>query len=274
MNRANFYHGKGPNFYAGRGALYGQGISHEKLRQMLRLYKTSNRLDPRESSLPLVHLAKLMHDGANGRGGFFPLAALIPLIGSALSGLGSAAVAAAPALAGGLATGAAGALGGLAVKKITGSGLNNAMQNEHVARVLLPRFLQYHDGQWYTGTGIGDLFKSLAGKFGNLVKNKHIAKIGSAARDAVLNKTVETLQELGNAKIAGPVTKKKTTMTTTKRPAPMKKNTKPAKQKRETVQEIVQTSMPQTTAPVMTTTPSQMRNPYEEMLLRGTGYYQ
>lgn len=264
MNRAgpnNFYMGRGgPNMYTGQGALHGQGIPHGKLMRMLRAYKTANRIDHREH-LPIHHMKYLMEEGASGRGGFLPLAALIPLIASAASYLGPP-----------LAAGAAGALGGYAVKKITGQGLSS----KPIARPLLPAFLQYHPvhDTWTTGAGIGNLFKSLASKFGNLLSNKHVRRIGEASKNALVKSTVDALEELGTNKPTTTTAPKRAVgrQPTKRQPATKKQPT--TKRPKSTAGTIVQTSLPEVSQPIPIVSQSNNVDPYQQMLLQGTGYHQ
>lgn len=271
---SNFFHGSG-NYYGGNG------LRHNKMRQMLRHYKIRNGIDPR-NDLPLHHYKYLFDEGATGRGGFLPLAALIPLIGEAVSFLGPA-----------LASGAAGAVGSLAVNKIAGRGLSaTTLIPSRKTRLWLPNnIVQYHapTDSWLAGRGIGDFFRNLAGRVGGLLNNKHVKKIGSAARDSLVKSTVNALEEIvqpndDETKVIRR-TRKRTAIPDilppvakaarrTKISTPTTKARKRVQKAivNEVVEQIPGTDIP-TTATAIQAARQAIRNPYEEMLLQGTGYH-
>lgn len=175
------FHGDGVNMF------HGSGIRDSELKTMLRHYKMANHL-PVNEDLPAHHTLQLFSHGAEGRGGFLPFAALLPMLGSALSTIGPA-----------LATGAVGALGAAGtnalLNKLRGNGLP----------------FMYHKGteSWHThGEGLADIFKKIIGKVGSLgakaIANNSVKKIGAAGRDALINQTISALEDYagGNKKPA------------------------------------------------------------------------
>lgn len=137
--------GYAPPIFGGQGEPLPPGafeIPLDLLHHQVSMYKRQHGIQGR--GLPLDHTLHLMEHGAKHgtRGGLLPFAALLPLIGSALSTL-------APAVA----TGAAGALGSWGFNKLAGNGA-------------IPP-IQYHRGRnsyILHGEGWRDVFKSILDK--------------------------------------------------------------------------------------------------------------
>lgn len=150
----NGYHAS--NIFA-RGAsnIFGGGlppahtiIKGKELRHMLHMYKHHNRI--KGSGLPFDHIVHLLKEGEKGRGGFLPFAALLPMLGSALSTLGPA-----------LLTGAAGAAASSGVKRLLGDGAVGLPYIHHD---------KSRDEYILHGEGWKDVFKTVLGHAGKLLK--------------------------------------------------------------------------------------------------------